>query len=205
MTNNPNDVNQPIYNSLSATQSFPGCQHNADDDVWFSFIASQTTHSFNLSDYTVTTGPVVEVFSGGCGSLTSLTCSFGGQGNVNGLSVGQKYYMRAYSSGGSYNRFRLSVFSAPPNDEIANAKQLPVTNNKISGLPNEVTWGATASFPNYCPGSTVTVVEDVWYYFVAPQTAQYQLTSQSNTSYFNVEAYSAKTNLQNNIIRCGGV
>lgn len=204
-TNNPNDANQPIYNTLSATQSLPGCQQNADDDVWFSFTATQTTHSFNVSDYTGSAGPMLEVFSGGCGSLTSLTCVFGGQANANGLTIGQKYYLRAYSSAGAYNRFRLSVFSAPANDEIGNAKQLPVTNIEISGLPYEFTWGATSSFPNYCAGSTVTVVEDVWYYFVAPQTAQYQLTSQNNPSYFDVEAYSSKTNLQSNIIRCGGV
>lgn len=207
LTNNPSDVNERIYNSLSATQSLPGCQQNADDDIWFSFTASQTSHSYVISDYYGSFNPIVELFSGTCGSLTSLACISGTQGNFPDLTPGQQYYFRVYYSlAGWLSHFRIRVFTSPTNDEITGARQLPVTNEEVLGLTNQFTAGALPSFPNYCADSTVTVIEDVWYYFVAPQTAQYLInTSDINQSEFNVEAYSAPNNLQSNLISCGGI
>lgn len=87
---------------LNATQSVAGCAGTANDDVWFSFVATGVTQQIGVN---APTGfdPVVQLYSGGCGALTSLSCndaSFGnganGTGNFNGLTAGQTYYYRVY-------------------------------------------------------------------------------------------------------------
>jgi hypothetical protein len=210
LTNDPGDANQQVYNSLYATQSLPGCTQIADDDIWFSFTATQTSHSYIISDYNTNFSPIVELFSGTCGSLTSVVCISGKQGNFPNLIPGQQYYFRAYYSlAGPMSHFKIRVFTAPSNDEITGARALAVTNSAVMGLSNQIASGALPSFPNYCSGSTVTVMEDVWYYFVAPQTGQYLITTSSiNQGEFELEAYSAystTSNIQNYLISCGGI
>lgn len=86
---------------LNATQSQAATVGNADDDVWYSFVASQTTHNISVapaSNYNA----VVEIFSGSCGSLTSLKVineeGMGAQENLTqaGLTIGATYYVRVY-------------------------------------------------------------------------------------------------------------
>lgn len=80
---------------------------NANDDVWYSFVATS-------SDMTVGGAPngtmdiVMELFSGSCGALTSISCGdVGGQGApddmvATGLTVGNTYYMRVYDYRSQY-------------------------------------------------------------------------------------------------------
>ncbi|MCB0764360.1 MAG: T9SS type A sorting domain-containing protein [Flavobacteriales bacterium] len=98
--------NPMLSSSEGATESIPALECNgftgtADDDVWFSFVAS-------VADMTVAvTGSdqfdaVVEVLSGACGSGTSIGCAdatLEGDDEVvelTGLTVGETYYARVY-------------------------------------------------------------------------------------------------------------
>jgi|GEM_PF-271788 len=68
-------------------------------DVWYSFVASGTSHTVQM---TSTFDGVVQAFSGSCGSLTSLGCrdlGFAGDTEtlaLNGLTVNTRYFIRVY-------------------------------------------------------------------------------------------------------------
>ena len=70
----PSTSCNPITGTVAnATQSLAGCTGTADDDVWYSFVASQTTLSVMVSGSTGF-NPVIQVFSGGCATQTSMAC-----------------------------------------------------------------------------------------------------------------------------------
>jgi trimeric autotransporter adhesin len=93
--------------SLSmATNSGVGvgaCTGTADDDVWFSFVAADTLQSVTLSNIngSITGGGGggirTQVFSGTCGSLTSIACGTTNNTLVPNLNIGTTYYVRIYS------------------------------------------------------------------------------------------------------------
>src|SRR5690606_32910927 len=53
--------------TVGATQSQAGCFGNADDDVWYRFTATSTSHNVTVTPGTLY-DPVFQVFSGSCGS-----------------------------------------------------------------------------------------------------------------------------------------
>lgn len=87
--------------TLGATQSQTGCSGTADDDVWFKFRASYSTHLIDILNVVAVSGSSTDmmhqVFSGTCGNLTSLVCSDPNSSTVSGLTVGQTYYIRVYT------------------------------------------------------------------------------------------------------------
>lgn len=102
-----------FFTNPCATQSLPAVTcgtftGDATDDVWYSFTATYT-------DMTVGGAPngtmdiVMELFSGTCGSLTSIACGdVGGPGVADdmiatGLTVGSTYYFRVYDFGNTYS------------------------------------------------------------------------------------------------------
>lgn len=107
------------------------CYGNPDDDVWFKFVATGTTHKISLLNV-VSVGTVddddtyFQVFSGACGTLSSILCSDSNSSIVSGLTVGDTYYVRvySYSDTGSNQSFNVCVGSIPPppvNDECSGA------------------------------------------------------------------------------------
>jgi hypothetical protein len=92
---------------LSATQSQPasscsGATSTSANDVWYSFVAANGINSLTLSS---SFDGVLEVFSGTCGSLSSLGCSDeAGAGDENlilpSLVAGQTYYVRVFAYNG---------------------------------------------------------------------------------------------------------
>ncbi|MCJ7935322.1 MAG: T9SS type A sorting domain-containing protein [Chryseobacterium sp.] len=107
------------------------CYGDPDDDVWFKFTATATSHTVTLSNV-VSIGAdfsdelYYQVFSGDCNSLASMVCSYGGMEVLTGLTVGQTYYIRAYSYGGAgeAQSFDICVGTIPPppvNDECSGA------------------------------------------------------------------------------------
>jgi len=45
--------------TIGATQNIPGCVGNADDDVWYQFVATNTSHQIILTS---------KCFNGSCGA-----------------------------------------------------------------------------------------------------------------------------------------
>lgn len=162
--------------TTGATQTIPGCTGNADDDVWYQFTATATATQITI---TASAGfdPVVQLFSGACASLTSLTCQddFGTGAtetiNYSGLTIGQVYRIRVYNYGigsGSGN-FTICISnppSAPTNDSCGGAINLTV--NSSCSFTSGTTNGATQSFVG-CSG---TADDDVWYRFTATNSVQ---------------------------------
>ena len=79
------------------------CSGVADDDVWYKFVATSTSATIGLSSLgnnLTSSGVNVQVFSGSCGSLTSIGCGTTTV-TVNGLttSPATTYYVRVYSTG----------------------------------------------------------------------------------------------------------
>ncbi len=98
----PSSTCTPVTGTvLAATQSIPGCTGTADDDVWYSFVANQTSLGVQVSG-SAGFNPVIQVFSGGCSSSSSLACvnNTGNGGtetaSLTTLIVGVTYWIRVY-------------------------------------------------------------------------------------------------------------
>jgi hypothetical protein len=93
-------------NTSGATQSIetaPSCNATGvDDDVWYKFTATATSHEVKITGASNITG--FAVYSGSCGSLTQLTGACGttssGTGTINasGLTIGNVYSVRVFST-----------------------------------------------------------------------------------------------------------
>jgi gliding motility-associated-like protein len=87
--------------TLNATQTIAGCAGVANDDVWYSFVASQANIQIQVTG-SAGFNPVVQVFSGSCGSGPSLGCiNATGNGGIelvslSSLIVGSTYWLRVY-------------------------------------------------------------------------------------------------------------
>jgi gliding motility-associated-like protein len=148
-----------------------------NDDVWYSFVASNVSHVMTLTNVTGTsTGMTMALYSGtGCGTLTQVQCIAGNTLIVNGLTTGQTYYVRVYTTTATaalYANFTFCVGTPPPppaNDDCSGAVALTVNPDLNCGI---VTAGTTVSAlpPTGVPAPTcgaTGVNDDVWYSFVA--------------------------------------
>ncbi|MBA3664081.1 MAG: gliding motility-associated C-terminal domain-containing protein [Bacteroidetes bacterium] len=190
-------------NSYGATQSYAGCTGTADDDVWFSFTANNYTQTIQVTG-SANMDAVVELFSGPCGSLSSLNCQdvtfSGGIETINavGLTPGVVYYVRVYDyyAGGGYP-FSICVSGSPigagqPNDNPCSALQLPAVTSDCNYLQFS-TVGATqtpttiAPAPASCAGGGppamggfTTTTKDVWFKITVPASGKVYITPQPN-------------------------
>lgn len=160
-----------------ATQSLAGCSGTADDDVWYSFTATSTSHTVSVTPSTLYDA-VFEIFSGNCAGLTSLICVDGTTGvnteesTISGLTVGATYFVRVYSYynyTGDQGTFSICITTpVPSSDDCAAAAALPVNDSpSCSQTTSGTTIGATQSLAG-CAGNAD---DDVWYKFTALGTS----------------------------------
>ncbi|MDH5034296.1 T9SS type A sorting domain-containing protein [Chryseobacterium cucumeris] len=171
--------------TLSATNSglaVSPCTGTADDDVWYKFTATGTDHVVMLSNVTAvgtssSTSLYTQVFSGVCGTLTSIKCGTSVNTPLTGLTAGQTYYVRVYNSNTNgttlyANSFNICIGTPPPppaNDDCANATALSVSStdaflNAVNGSTVSATQSSGVTAPT-CSASGVN--DDVWYSFTA--------------------------------------
>lgn len=130
--------------TIGATQSQPAtlCGSyvgSADDDVWYQFTAKNTGSVLLNLTSTGDFDGVVEVFSGSCGSLSSITCSDATQnGGAEQITLnavqGTNYKVRVYSFGsalGNRGSFSLSAVSTSLPVSLVNFKGQRVGNNNV--------------------------------------------------------------------------
>jgi hypothetical protein len=98
------------------------------NDVWFSFVATGTSTTVRVTGGPET-DPIIEVFSGACGSLTNIGCADAtlteeAEEVIVATTVGETYYFRTYywpyAEPPTDFSFTACVFSTPPppaNDE----------------------------------------------------------------------------------------
>jgi len=180
-----------------ASESYIGCSGNADDDVWFSFTATNSLQNILVRPID-NLDLVFQVYSGSCGSLTSLGCidnSLTGQdeqSDIVGLVPGQVYLIRVYDYyAGSTGDFQICINGTPTptptNDEPCNAIQLPTVTSTCQYL-QFTNVGATSTVsapaPNSCTGGVGTTggysgsSQDVWFAIIVPASGNVDVTSQ---------------------------
>lgn len=186
--------------SGGASQSYPGCVGTADDDVWYKFVATNTTVTITV-DPSSTMDAVVQLYSGTCGSPTSMQCMDNGLYNTNevinavGLVVGSTYYVRVYdyyneTGGGAFD----ICITGPPSSSIP-TNDSPCTAIALQEVTSDcnysqfTTIGATASTgaptPASCAGGSgaqqggfSVSSKDVWFTVVAPANGKLTITPQ---------------------------
>ena len=171
----------------AATESMPACTGaGADDDVWFIFTATATTHTFQVQNVTPLGGfspdMAFEVFSGTCNNLTSLLCSDPNSATLDGLTVGNVYFIRVFTMLNT-NRASFDLcISAPPQPPPNNLCSGAIPVDCTTTLPGEdATLANSADNPQPCSGS---IGSGVWYSFTG--TGDY-LTVSVSPSGWNAE------------------
>ncbi len=151
------------------------CTGTEDDDVWFKFIATATSHKIDLLNVTGSTTDLVHQVLSACGG-TNLLCSDPNTSTVSGLTIGNEYLLRVYtwtSTTGQTSSFNVCIGTFPPppaNDECAGAIPLSVG---ISCNFNQYTnVGATGSVGPPAPGCSSFLGGDVWFSAIVPATGR---------------------------------
>lgn len=172
-------VSGTIDNATASSQA-NGCFGTADDDVWYSFVATSTAHYINLNNVAGSTTDLYHnVYSGTCAAPgTALVCSDPNSSTVSGLTIGNTYYVRVFSwtsTAGQTSTFDICIGTPPPppaNDNCSGATNVPVNPGVIctTSVPGTIASATASSQANGCSG---TADDDVWYSFVATNTTQY--------------------------------
>ncbi len=169
-----------LVGATSSTVGLGACFGTADDDVWYSFVANNSTQLISLNNVAGSTTDLYHsVYSGSCGAPgAALVCSDANNSTVTGLTVGNTYYVRVYSytsTTGQTSTFSLCI--TPPPTPPANDNPCSATAAPVNTAPGTCTVqtsgtiaGATASGValGACFG---TADDDVWYSFVANGTS----------------------------------
>lgn len=157
--------------TAGATESQVACLGNADDDVWYTFTASQTVHNITVANTGGGNNIVTEAFTGGCASLTQFagSCSDANAGqSLLGLTIGTQYFFRIHTNGNSNDtQFNICVTHVVPpvNDNCSDAVTL------TSNTTCTTTAGTTANATQSQLGCSGTADDDVWYTFTAVSTS----------------------------------
>lgn len=152
-----------------ATQSLASCTGSADDDVWYSFVATNSNHIITVTPTTLN-NVVFQVFSGTCTGLTSLACINNTTGSspetttLTGLTIGTIYQIRVHSNanGSGQGSFNICITTPPPppsNNLCTNAISLPCSTTNLAGT--------TVNSLDINPNSGCAMSNfGVWYTFV---------------------------------------
>ncbi len=164
-----------------------------NNDVWFSFVATSTSHKIDLLNVTDAPGGPTSLDmgmglydgSGGCNMLVFVADSDPNSFTATGLTVGTTYYLRVYGWSSDPNltaqtTFDVCIGTPPPppaNDDCANAMMMTVGSNGTCPA-NQVT-GSTVSATNTmavsCDGFGTDY--DIWYTFTVPSDGDYLFNS----------------------------
>ncbi|QCX39779.1 T9SS type A sorting domain-containing protein [Aureibaculum algae] len=153
--------------------SCPSVVSKANDDVWFKFVAVNTSHRVKISNIAgSTTDLYSNIYNGGvsgnCPATatdTPIYCSDPNIINLNSLTVGNTYFIRIYSNStatGATTTFDVCIGSAsivPTNDDCSNALS-------IGSLPHNVNYDATSATNNagfITATGCIAMNDGVWY------------------------------------------
>lgn len=151
----------------------PTCQvAGANDDVWYSFVATSTAHTISFTNVTGNvTDLASELYSGTCDGLVSVGCFNPNVYSVGGLTVGTTYYLRVWTVSTSTNgaNYTLCIGTPPPppsNDNPCEAITLTAT--ETCNLQTFTTASATSSGNVPAPGCANYQGGDVWFQVTVP-------------------------------------
>ena len=159
----------------TASADAEGCTGTYDDDVWYQFVATATSHEVQVNNIAGSnTDLVYQLSTGTCGSLTELGCfDTPDEGfTASGLSVDSTYYVRVAtwtSTGGQNTTFDMCIGTPPPpptNNVCATATALTVNPDTfcVATTSGTLEWATASGEAESCTG---TYDDDVWYEFTA--------------------------------------
>ena len=179
----------PDLNNCGATAS------TADnDDVWFSFTATATSHYLTLLGVNYTETPAglnYAIYSGLCGTLTQVggcraNSTLPPNPALNGLTIGTTYYIRVYSTGTTAvtTTFEVcvgtNVGSCPTALPLCAIDPIIIPNNVgVPTLPNPISPFSTTNAAVGCLG---TAPSPTFYYLQIPTNGNYNFFLEQNTS-----------------------
>lgn len=157
-------------NSFISSGSGTCTTYFADDDLWFKFTATSSTHlivAIPVNPSPTMNTPVIECYAGDCSS-SSIGCSNTGEFLLSSLTPGNVYYFKIYSAANLTGRgsFRVGVSIPPPNISCNSATPVPVNDSQTclfntpgtmigAGVKNEIWF----SFVPTTPSMTILVAE----------------------------------------------
>jgi trimeric autotransporter adhesin len=186
------NVSGTVVNASTSAGLPVGCESvGIHNDVWFKFVAAGTTHTVTLSGQGSNfTNPEIQLYSGTCGSFTSIAC---GTTSVtsSALTNGITYYVRVSNIGsvlGNNGDFNICVthpIPPPSNDNCSGAITL-TSATSCSNIAGTIEYStATAGLPVGC--ETVGTHYDVWYKFVASNAIHSVTISGQGSNFTNPE------------------
>ncbi|HPI12558.1 MAG TPA: GEVED domain-containing protein, partial [Catalimonadaceae bacterium] len=161
-----------------ATESTPAISCNGNtstsaNDVWYKFVAQNAYDSVVVKSNGFI-NPVVEMYSGTCSNLNTISCSDRGgvssweRVTTGDLVPGTTYYVRVYAFGTTSGTFTICAKTPPPstpvvNDESCDAIGLTLSSSCINQVFSNT--GATQSKePINCqPNGLSSGAADVWF------------------------------------------
>ncbi len=178
----------------SQTNVGTGCSNTADDDdVWFRFVATASTHYISLLGVNYSANPTnlnFALYTGNCSAMTQIGACVTGTNTRshirNGLIPGQTYYVRVYSTGtnASITTFDLcigtNVITCPSALPLCAINPIILPNNVgVPTLPNPVSPYSTTSMSVGCLGSAPA---PTFYYLTIPISGNYTFFLEQNTN-----------------------
>lgn len=131
-------------------------------DVWYQFVAQTSNPTIRVT--TSSSRRRIQLFSGSCGAFTSVSCATGPDMTTSGLTVGQTYYIRVYSSNGSTFTFDICVIdNRPANDDCSNAIALTAGSGCSTNRTLLNALGTSALSGDCAPAGA----PDVWFSYTA--------------------------------------
>jgi hypothetical protein len=189
-------TNGTLLGATASTQTTSCVSGNTGNDVWYSFVATASSHSITINNVAGNeTDLYHSVYAGSCGSLgTAIVCSDPNNSTVNGLILGNTYYIRIYtyySSPNANTTFSVCIKTSPPTGPCGNP-----ANNDYCSNPATLTQGpgtfssTTSSIYSADQSSNLSgifcgsIENNSWYSFVATgTTASFPFTSVSGCAH----------------------
>ena len=177
-----NAINQTDYfinaSTFGATNSQleNTCGGSADDDVWFSFVATSKFHTVTLSNISPLANNLkVAIYQGSdCTTMFLKKCGTSNSVPLNTLTIGETYKIRVYTEslgGNKFAGFKIAVttIALAINDECFNAILVPTsTISNLNVTQVSAKGGSQSTEENTCNAAASD--DDVWYEFVATET-----------------------------------
>lgn len=127
-----NCVNFVSGTTVGATQSIAaiscGNTGNANDDVWYKFTATSTSHTVTATSTSIN-DIVLDIRTGSCNG-TNISCANTTTGgapesvNLTNLTIGQEYFIRLYSFGGIAFRGSFNLCVTTPQNMVVSADNM---------------------------------------------------------------------------------
>ena len=159
--------------TASTNPTATSCFGTADDDVWYSFVATSTEHNISLTNVAGSTldmyHSVYEAGAGCPGLGAEIICNDNDNSILTGLTIGNTYYVRVYtwtSITGQNTTFDICVSTPVPCAGGAGGpdcpQQVPICTDNTYCYTAGV--GSTASAGNNY-GCLISQPNPSWYYF----------------------------------------